>query len=39
MALQSALERYEDIDYTFSASREGKLLKVHHRPGAVVCTL
>jgi hypothetical protein len=28
MAMQSALERYEDIDYTFSGSREGKLLKV-----------
>ncbi|KAK9903527.1 hypothetical protein WJX75_008075 [Coccomyxa subellipsoidea] len=27
MAMQSALERYEDIDYTFSGSREGKLLK------------
>ncbi len=30
MAMQSALERYEDIDYTFSGSREGKLLKVSH---------
>jgi hypothetical protein len=26
--MQSALERYEDIDYTFAGSREGKLLKV-----------
>ena len=27
VALQSALERFEEIDYTFSGSREGKLLK------------
>lgn len=27
VAMQSALERYEDIDFTFSGSREGKLLK------------
>ena len=27
VAMQSALERYEEIDYTFSGSREGKLLK------------
>ena len=26
--LNRALERYEDIDYTFSGSREGKLLRV-----------
>ena len=26
--LHRALERYEDIDYTFSGSREGKLLRV-----------
>jgi hypothetical protein len=26
--MHSALERYEDVDYTFSGSREGKLLKV-----------
>ncbi len=25
--MQSALERYEEVDYTFSGSREGKLLK------------
>jgi len=28
MAMQSALERYDEIDFTFSGSREGKLLKV-----------
>ena len=27
VAMQSALERYEEVDYTFSGSREGKLLK------------
>ncbi|CAL8465428.1 g4964 [Coccomyxa elongata] len=27
MAMQSALERYDDIDYTFSSSREGKFVK------------
>ena len=26
--LNRALDRYEDIDYTFSGSREGKLLRV-----------
>jgi len=28
MELGKALDRYEDIDYTFSGSREGKLLRV-----------
>ena len=28
MELTKALDRYEDIDYTFSGSREGKLLRV-----------
>ena len=28
MELTEALDRYEDIDYTFSGSREGKLLRV-----------
>ena len=27
MELTKALDRYEDIDYTFSGSREGKLLR------------
>lgn len=28
MELTKSLDRYEDIDYTFSGSREGKLLRV-----------
>lgn len=36
VAMQSALERYDDIDFTFSGSREGKLLKVGPSPVPLV---
>lgn len=35
MAMQSALERYDDIDYTFSSSREGKFVKVWKLSAAI----